>query len=180
MSLEKPETIAKFALNQKVQDLPADFYTNYLKSIDKVTAADISNAVKATILPNQSRIFIAGKASDISEGLEKLGYPVKYFDKEANPVAKPTAQKADANVTIGSVADKYINAIGGWAAVQKVTSITADATTKLQGMDMNMKLIQGKGGKMMMEMKMMGNTLQKIVFDGKDGYAEAQGQKSFE
>ena len=26
-------------------------------------------------------------------------------------------------------------------------------------------------------MKMMGNTLQKIVFDGKDGYAEAQGQK---
>jgi hypothetical protein len=30
----------------------------------------------------------------------------------------------DANVTIGSVADKYINAIGGKAAVQKVTSIT--------------------------------------------------------
>lgn len=177
MSLEKPETIAKFALNQKVQDLPADFYTNYLKSIDKVTAADISNAVKATILPNQSRIFIAGKASDIAEGLEKLGYPVKYFDKEANPVAKPTAQKVDANVTIGSVAEKYINAIGGLAALQKVTSITADATTKVQGMDMNMKLIQGKGGKMMMDMKMMGNTLQKIVFDGKDGYVEAQGKK---
>ncbi|AZB27621.1 insulinase family protein [Chryseobacterium bernardetii] len=177
MSLEKPETIAKFALNQKVQDLPADFYTNYLKSIDKVTAADISNAVKATILPDQSRIFIAGKASDIAEGLEKLGYPVKYFDKEANPVAKPTAQKVDANVTIGSVAEKYINAIGGLAALQKVTSITADATTKVQGMDMNMKLIQGKGGKMMMDMKMMGNTLQKIVFDGKDGYVEAQGKK---
>jgi predicted Zn-dependent peptidase len=93
MSLEKPETIARFALNQKVQDLPADFYTNYLKSIDKVTAADVSNAVKTTILPNQSRIFIAGKASDISEGLEKLGYPVKYFDKEANPVAKPQHKK---------------------------------------------------------------------------------------
>lgn len=177
MSLEKPETIAKFALNQKVQDLPSDFYTNYLKSIDKVTAADITNAVKATILPNQSRIFIAGKASDISEGLEKLGYPLKYFDKEANPVTKPASQKVDANVTIGSVADKYINAIGGLAAVQKVTSITADATTKVQGMDMNMKLIQGKGGKMMMDMKMMGNTLQKIVFDGKDGFVEAQGQK---
>lgn len=26
-------------------------------------------------------------------------------------------------------------------------------------------------------MKMMGNTLQKIVFDGKDGFVEAQGQK---
>ncbi|RKS97343.1 M16 family metallopeptidase [Chryseobacterium defluvii] len=177
MSLEQPSTIARFALNQKVQDLPADFYTNYLKSIDKVTAADVSNAVKTTILPNQSRIFIAGKASDISEGLEKLGYPVKYFDKEANPVAKPTAQKVDASVTIGSVADKYINAIGGLAAVQKVTSISSDATTKVQGMDMNMKMIQAKGGKMAMNISMMGNTVQKIVFDGKDGYMEAQGQK---
>ncbi|MCL8537018.1 insulinase family protein [Chryseobacterium gallinarum] len=177
MSLEKPETIARFALNQKIQDLPADFYTNYLKSIDKVTAADVSKAVKTTILPNQSRIFVAGKASDISEGLEKLGYPVKYFDKEANPVSKPTAQKVDANITIGSVADKYINAIGGLAAVQKVTSITMDATTKVQNMDMAMKLIQAKGSKMFMEMKVMGNTVQKIVFDGKDGYAEGQGQK---
>jgi hypothetical protein len=44
-------------------------------------------------------------------------------------------------------------------------------------MDMTMKLIQAKGGKMMMDMKMMGNTLQKIVFDGKDGYAEGQGKK---
>ncbi|KFF73438.1 peptidase M16 [Chryseobacterium sp. P1-3] len=177
MSLEKPETIARFALNQKIQDLPADFYTNYLKSIDKVTAADVSKAVKTTILPNQSRIFVAGKASDISEGLEKLGYPVKYFDKEANPVSKPTAQKVDANITIGSVVDKYINAIGGLAAVQKVTSITMDATTKVQNMDMTMKLIQAKGSKMFMEMKVMGNTVQKIVFDGKDGYAEGQGQK---
>ncbi len=177
MSLEQPATIARFALNQKVQDLPADFYTNYLKSIDKVTAADVTNAVKATILPNQSRIFIAGKASDIAEGLEKLGYPVKYFDKEANPVSKPAAQKVDASVTIGSIADKYINAIGGLAAVQKVTSITTDATTKVQGMDMSMKLIQAKGGKMAMDMKMMGNTVQKIIFDGKDGYMEAQGQK---
>ncbi|MBB6369007.1 M16 family metallopeptidase [Chryseobacterium shigense] len=177
MSLEKPETVAKFALNQKVQDLPSDFYTNYLKSIDKVSAADISNAVKTNILPNQSRIFIAGKASDISEGLEKLGYPVKYYDKEANPVAKPAAQKADANVTVGSVADKYINAIGGAAAVQKVTSISADATTKVQGMDMAMKMIHAKGGKMAMNISMMGNTIQKIVFDGKDGYMEVQGQK---
>ncbi|KMQ69104.1 peptidase M16 [Chryseobacterium sp. FH2] len=177
MSLEKPETIARFAVNQKIQDLPSDFYTNYLKSIDKVTTADVSNAVKATILPNQSRIFIAGKASDISEGLETLGYPVKYYDKDANPVAKPAAQKVDAGVTVSSVADKYINAIGGNAALQKVTSISTDATTKVQGMDMSMKMIQAKGGKMAMNISMMGNTIQKIIFDGKDGYMEMQGQK---
>lgn len=83
MALEQPETIARFAVSQRTQDLPSDFYTNYLKSIDKVTIEDVSNAAKATILPNQSRIFIAGKVSDISEGLEKLGYPVKYYDSNA-------------------------------------------------------------------------------------------------
>lgn len=69
------------------------FYTNYLKSIDNVTIADAQNAAKTNILPNQSRIFIAGKAADISEGLEKLGYPVNYYDKDANKIEKPATKK---------------------------------------------------------------------------------------
>jgi predicted Zn-dependent peptidase len=178
MSLEKPETIAKFALNQKVQDLPSDFYTNYLKSIDKVTAADISNAVKATILPNQSRIFIAGKASDISEGLEKLGYPVKYYDKEANPVAKPTAQKADASVSVASIADKYINAIGGKANLAKISSYTMNASMSMQGQNIDFKIIKAQGGKELTSVTAMGQVVQKQVFDGKQGYSEQMGQKA--
>lgn len=177
MSLEKPETIARFALQQKVQDLPANFYTNYLKSIDQVSAADISKVVKANILPNQSRIFIAGKASEIAEGLEKLGYPVKYFDANANPTAKPEAKKIAADVSVESIAKNYITAIGGQEKVAKINSLTTVAKATVQGMPMELTLISGKGGKSLMELKMMGNTLQKIVFDGKDGYMEAQGQK---
>ncbi|WP_431612073.1 M16 family metallopeptidase [Chryseobacterium sp. 'Rf worker isolate 10'] len=177
MSLEQPATIARFALNQKVQDLPADFYTNYLKSIDKVTTADVSNAVKATILPNQSRIFIAGKASDISEGLEKLGYPVKYFDKDANPVAKPTVQKVDANVTVASVADKYINAIGGKANLAKITSYTTNASMSMQGQNIDFKIIKAQGGKELTTVTAMGQVVQKQVFDGKTGYSMQMGQK---
>ncbi len=177
LSLEQPATIARFALNQKVQDLPADFYTNYLKSIDKVTAADVSNAVKHTILPNQSRIFIAGKASDISEGLEKLGYPVKYFDKEANPVAKPTTQKVDANVTVASIADKYINAIGGKANLAKISSYTMNASMSMQGQNIDFKIIKAQGGKELTTVTAMGQVVQKQVFDGKTGYSEQMGQK---
>ncbi|MEJ5052386.1 pitrilysin family protein [Chryseobacterium culicis] len=177
MSLEQPATIARFALNQKVQDLPADFYTNYLKSIDKVTAADVSNAVKATILPNQSRIFIAGKASDISEGLEKLGYPVKYFDKEANPAAKPTVQKVDANVTVASVVDKYINAIGGKANLAKITSYTTNASMSMQGQSIDFKIVRAQGGKELTTVTAMGQVVQKQVFDGKTGYSMQMGQK---
>ncbi|QBJ88143.1 insulinase family protein [Chryseobacterium gleum] len=177
MSLEQPATIARFALNQKVQDLPADFYTNYLKSIDKVTAADVTNAVKATILPNQSRIFIAGKASDISEGLEKLGYPVKYFDKDANPVAKPTVQKVDASVTVASIVDKYINAIGGKANLAKITSYTTNASMSMQGQNIDFKIVKAQGGKELTTVTAMGQVVQKQVFDGKTGYSEQMGQK---
>ncbi|WP_027386584.1 M16 family metallopeptidase [Chryseobacterium gregarium] len=177
MSLEKPETIARFALNQKIQDLPADFYTNYLKSIDKVTAADVSNAVKTNILPNQSRIFIAGKASDISEGLEKLGYPVKYYDKDANPIAKPSAKKMDANVTVASIADKYIDAIGGKANISKISSYAMTASMTMQGQNIDLKMVKAQGGKEMTTVTAMGQVVQKQVFDGKTGYSEQMGQK---
>ncbi len=177
LALEQPATIARFALNQKIQDLPDDFYTNYLKSIDKVTAADVSNAVKSTIMPNQSRIFIAGKASDISEGLEKLGYPVKYYDTEANPVAKPSAKKVDANVTVASVTDKYIDAIGGKANVSKISSYTINAAMSMQGQSLEVKTIKAQGGKELTQVTTMGQTVFKDVFDGKTGYAEQMGRK---
>lgn len=178
MSLEKPETVAQFALNQKIYNLPADFYTNYLKSIDKVTLSDVSNVAKENILPNQARIVIAGKVADIAENLEKLGYPVKYFDKDANQVAKPEAKKIDANISVASIAQKYIDAIGGKANAEKIKSIKTNSVAKVQGMDLEMVATQEKvNGKIMIEMKMMGQTMQKTFFDGKDGYMEAQGQK---
>jgi predicted Zn-dependent peptidase len=33
----KPTTIARYALNTQTQDLPADFYENYIKNINAVT-----------------------------------------------------------------------------------------------------------------------------------------------
>ena len=177
MSLEKPETIARFALNERLYSLPSDFYANYLKSIDKVTTADVSAAAKAYILPNQSRIFVAGKGSEIADGLEKLGYPVKYFDKFANPASKPETKKIADGVTAESIGQKYIAAIGGKANVEKINSLAMNASATVQGMTLETITLAAKGGKSSVEMKMMGQTMQKIVFDGKDGYMMAQGQK---
>ena len=177
MSLEKPETIARFALNERLYSLPADFYANYLKSIDKVTTSDVSAAAKAYILPNQSRIFVAGKGSEIADGLEKLGYPVKYFDKFANPASKPETKKIADGVTAESIGQKYIAAIGGKANVEKINSLQMNASATTQGMTIETAILYAKGGKTSVEMKMMGQTIQKIVFDGKDGYMMVQGQK---
>ena len=177
MSLEKPETIARFALNERLYSLPSDFYANYLKSIDKVTTSDVSAAAKAYILPNQSRIFVAGKGSEIADGLEKLGYPVKYFDKFANPASKPETKKIAAGVTAESIGQKYVAAIGGKANVEKINSLQMNSSATVQGMTIETITLAAKGGKTSVEMKMMGQSMQKIVFDGKDGYIMAQGQK---
>ena len=177
MSLEKPETIARFALNERLYSLPADFYANYLKSIDKVTTSDVSAAAKAYILPNQSRIFVAGKGAEIAEGLEKLGYPVKYFDKFANPASRPETKKIATGVTAESVGQKYIATIGGKANVEKINSLQMNSSATVQGMTIETITLAAKGGKTSVEMKMMGQSMQKIVFDGKDGYIMAQGQK---
>ena len=177
MSLEKPETIARFALNERLYSLPADFYANYLKSIDKVTTSDVSAAAKANILPDQSRIFVAGKGSEIADGLEKLGYPVKYFDKFANPASKPETKKIAAGVTAESIGQKYIAAIGGKVNVEKINSLQMNSSATVQGMTIETITLAAKGGKTSVEMKMMGQSMQKIVFDGKDGYIMAQGQK---
>ena len=177
MSLEKPETIARFALNERLYSLPSDFYANYLKSIDKVTTSDVSAAAKAYILPNQSRIFVAGKGSEIADGLEKLGYPVKYFDKFANPASKPETKKIAAGITTESIGQKYITAIGGKANVEKINSLQMNSSATVQGMTIETITLAAKGGKTSVEMKMMGQSMQKIVFDGKDGYIMAQGQK---
>ena len=173
-SMERPATIARFAVNSEVHNLPKDFYTNYLKSIDKVTVADVQNAAKSYILPNQSRIFVTGKATDVADSLEKLGYTVNYYDKDANKIAKPVAQKVD--VTIAKVVENYINAIGGKAAAEKINSVAYDASASMQGMALDMKKVVANDGKKLMTISMMGNVMQKIAYDGKEGSMSVQGQ----
>ena len=178
LALERPETVASFALNLITQDLPNDFYTNYLKSVDALTVDQVQKAADMFIMPNNMRIFVAGKTSQFADGLDTLGYPVKYFDAYGNPVAKPEAKKIDSSVTLASVGDKYIAAIGGKDNVSKITSVTSNSTTKVQGMEIGIKNTQATGGKMNMEVSMAGNTVQKMTYDGKKGTMTAQGQTS--
>jgi len=37
LALESPETVARYALNIKTENLPEDFYENYLEKINAVT-----------------------------------------------------------------------------------------------------------------------------------------------
>ena len=89
MKAEKPESVARYALNTETEDLPDDFYENYIKNINVVTKEEVQKAANKYFLIDNSRIIIVGKGKDVIPGLEKLNIPISYFDKYGNPVEKP-------------------------------------------------------------------------------------------
>lgn len=181
MSTENPATIARFALNKEIYKLPKNFYQNYIKNIEAVTAEDVKRVANKYIKFNNLRVVIVGKASEIAENLEALKFngkamPVFYFDKYANKTTKPETPKMDKNASVESVVKKYIDLIGGKEKLQKVNAITIHSSANVQGQELKFHNIIAKG-KMLSSIQTMGMTIQKIVFDGQTGYIEQQGQK---
>lgn len=176
MDAEKPEVIARQALLTQTQGLPKDFYKNYIKNINAVTADDVLNAAQKYFSYDNSRILVVGKGSDVVPALEKLPYTIHYFDRFGNPTAKPETKKLDANVTVKSVMDKYIAAIGG-EKTNGVKSILANYEAEVQGMKLNLKTINTTEGKSMNSVTGMGMELSRTVFNGESGYSVNQGQR---
>ncbi|HOD11386.1 MAG TPA: pitrilysin family protein, partial [Flavobacterium sp.] len=121
MQVEKPQTVARYALNIETEGLPADFYENYIKNVQAVTADDVMRVMNKYVLEDNLRIIVTGKGSEVIPGLERLKIPMFYFDKFGNPTEKPAMKKpTPAGVTVKTVMDNYIKAIGGDKAVAAV------------------------------------------------------------
>lgn len=178
METQKPGTIASFALRTKTQNLPADFYENYIKNINAVTVQDIKNAANKYFLAENLRILVVGKASDVLPGLEKLPYKVNYYDKFGNPVAKPEVNKPiPAGVTAKSVLDNYIKAIGGEAKVKTVKTLFTTANATVQGMELTSVTKQTNKGQLLSVTTVMGQVMSKQLITPTTGFVEQQGQK---
>ena len=181
MQIEKPETVARYALNKETQGLSADFYENYIKNINAVTAQDIQNAANKYFLDSNTRVVIVGKAADVLPGLEQLSkdrkLPIFYFDKFGNSTQKPEIKKEiPAGVTAQSVIKKHIDAIGGEKALKSVKTIAVFSNGEVQGTPLEMTL-KTSSNKLSVEMKAMGMTMMKQVVNEKEAYMVQQGQR---
>lgn len=183
LALERPSTIAQYALNIETDQLPANFYQTYLQKINAVTAEDIQRVAKKYYLADNARIVVVSKGSEVAESLENLTYngkdiPVKYFDKNADPIAKPDYNKAvDPSVSVSKVFNDYIKAIGGEKAVKDVESVYMIAQAEIQGQKMDLETKVTSSGKSSTEVGMGGNIIQREIFNGATGFVAAQGQK---
>jgi zinc protease len=88
MQIEKPQTVAGYALRTRTQKLPDDFYENYIKNINAVTSEDVMAAANKYFLVENTRIVVVGKGSEVIAPLEKLGLPVFQYDKYGTLIDK--------------------------------------------------------------------------------------------
>ena len=180
MNVQKPQAVARYALNIETEQLPADFYEKYIQTINAVTPDDILRVANKYFLLDNTRIVIVGKASEITPGLEKLKLPLFFFDKYGNPVEKPVTKKEiPAGVTAKSVLENYIKAIGGDKAVATVKTIAMTGSTTIPQAPSPLSYtskIDSKG-KLMIELAMGAMSLMKQVVNEKGAYAIQQGQR---
>uniref|UniRef100_UPI003594773E insulinase family protein n=1 Tax=Pricia sp. TaxID=2268138 RepID=UPI003594773E len=184
MALEDPQTIAEYALDIETESLPKDFYTTYLERVNAVTAEDVQKAAQKYIKPENTRIVVTGKASEVLPNLENITFngkkvPVKYFDKNADPTKKPAdgAAALPKGIGVNEVLNKYIEAIGGKDKLSGIESYVMTAEAETQGMKLNLEMKKTADGKFMQDVKVGGNSMSKQVFDGEKGYMMMQGQR---
>lgn len=177
LGMENTARIATYATNILLNNLPKDFYRTYLQKINAVTVEDVQRvAVKYFGTPG-SRIIVTGKAAQVEAGLKKLGYPVLQFDKYAQPVSAAAAS-GSVNVNAKEVVANYLKAIGGVDKLKKVQSMWLKMTLSMQGMELAVDQKNLAPNKSAVSVSMMGNVVDKQVFDGTTGYGERGGQKT--
>jgi hypothetical protein len=181
-SLERPQTVANFALNIETQGLDQDFYETYLSRIDAVTAEEVMAAANKFFALNNLRIVVVGKGVEVAEPLENINFngtqlKVNYFDAFANSIEKPTFSKPlPSGLTAQKVIANYLDKVGGTEAIESVSSYAIKATATIQGMTLELAT-SAKGDNYTQEMKMMGNVMQRSVLTESEAYQEMQGQR---
>ena len=184
MALEDPATIARYALNIETENLSKDFYKSYLENLNSITVNDVQNAAKKYFSSDNARVVVTGKGSEVLENLEKVTLngktiPIKYYDKYATVAEKPNYEAAEipADIDINKVMNNYINAIGGKAKLEAVNSYLLIAEAEMQGMKLNLEMKKTSKDQFMQDVKVMGNSMSKQVFNKESGYVVMQGQR---
>lgn len=106
-ALERPQTVARFALGIIRDELPADYYQTYLQKLNAVTKDDIL-MVAQKYFKNAYNIIVAGN-SDILPKLKAFDADgvIEKMDAFGNPIVE--MKKAD--ITSDQLIERYINTV---------------------------------------------------------------------
>jgi len=175
-SLEDPQTIAQFALDVERYWMPKDYYLNYLKNIEAVTAEDVQEMAKKYLTPENAYVIVVGKGDEIGEKLKSFSSSsVVNLYSSTGELFDPQAFKAPEGITAQQIIEKYIGAIGGRARLEKVKTIMIKAQTGIRGQSVDVTIMKKAPNKLMQKME-AGNFVQKTIFDGTRGVSSGAGR----
>ncbi|MBK8609844.1 MAG: insulinase family protein [Chitinophagaceae bacterium] len=185
LRMEDPSITATYASNILINNLPKDFYSSYLQKINSITIDDIKRVSKTYFNETNSRIVIVGNAKKIIPNLARLGFPIKKYDRYADPVveeAKETDAAESAKTTDAvsgfSIIEDYLKAVGGKAEIEKVTSVKAVISMDMMGRSFSGNFLRLNPSKTITEIKMGDMTVMKMLFNGETGYNMQMGNKT--
>lgn len=178
LGLENPARIAGFASSILINNLPKDFYRTYLQKLNAVTTDDILRVAKKYYNHDNTRVVIVGKTETFTPGLKKAGFTISEFDNLAEPVKATASTGTAATKSAKEIVDSYITAIGGAAAIKKITSLQQNAEMEMQGQKLTVTMKDMAPNLSAMEVSMMGQTAMKQAFNGTTGYQMQMGKKS--
>jgi predicted Zn-dependent peptidase len=161
----EPSVIADYAVNIDKYNLPKDYYKNYLKRLEAVTAKDVQDVAKKYLKPNNAWVVVVGDKLH-ADGLKQFAgdKTVQFYDIDGNPIAAPVAKSA--NITVEQLIDNYVNTLGGKVAIEKINSYKTVGEMSMMGQKVAVTQLFKKPNKTLMEVGMEGMVIQKMLFDG--------------
>lgn len=175
-SLERPQTIARFALNIIKNNLSKDYYQTYLQRLESVSKEDVLQMAQQYFTSKNCNIIVVGN----EEVFDKL----KRFDADGqievlDPFGNVMKETKKADITADQLIDNYV------MALTNTTSKKA-AKKKLKAIKSVERVYELKGDQIPFALKMteifvspstegqqlegQGMVFQKSFYDGKEGY----------
>ncbi|MEP2670131.1 MAG: insulinase family protein [Cyclobacteriaceae bacterium] len=174
-SLERPQTIASFAVNTAKYNLPKDYYSTFLKRLDAVTIEQVQATAKKYITPDHAYIEIVGKGADVASSLKRFG-EVKYYDINGDEYEPEPEKALPEGLTAQKVIDKYIQEIGGAQRAKEIKSLKMVYKAQAMGTELTMTVIKSAPKKSLLEITANGSIFQKVVSTGKEASISSMGQ----
>lgn len=175
-SLESPQTVAAFAINTERYKLPPNYYADYLKSLQAVTADDVSKVARTYMKPAQAYVTVVGHADEVAEKLRKFG-PVEYFDMYGRRYTPEPKKNVPTGLTAESVMENYVKALGGKENLLKVKDVTIKSSADVQGMSLDITSVKKAPEKLYFSGKMQGAELLGQIYDGEKAITINMGAK---
>ncbi len=135
MSLENAGQTATRVQNIDLYGLPKDYYKRFVQNTESFTSRRASELAKKYLPTDRLAILLVRDAKVLKPKLERFG-PVTVYDTDIKPVRENAG--AAVGMRADEIIDKYIAALGGLEALDKITSRKIEGTLTVDAMGQSM------------------------------------------